>query len=149
MVTPRLEVLCICLLLSIPLLNAQDISKAAASAYTKGNYAAAIEYYEKLLIDDPDNGVYHHNLGVSYLLSNSHKVKAIAHLEAAEKIEGYETEVIYHLARSYHLNNEFDQAIETYLRYQRESGGRSEKVDRHIGNCYSAKKLITKPVSVS
>lgn len=139
----------VALLHCILIVNAQDLHKLANSAYSKGNYAAAIENYEKLLKQDTNNSKYHHNLGVSYLLTNSHKTKAIIHLEKAAKNEGYNTEVIYHLARAYHLNNEFDRAIETYLRYQRESGGTGEKVDRHIGNCYSAKKLIINPIPVT
>lgn len=141
--------ICIVQLISAQDTWSQDEAKLAASAFGKGNYPKAIKHYEKLLIEDPDNGKYNHNIGVSYLRSNSHKTKAIEYLEAAESAEGYDTKVIYHLARAYHLNNQFDKAIETYLRYQKESGKTDSKVDRHIGNCYSAKKLITNPIPVT
>jgi len=149
MISKYIHIIYAAIILASPSGLAQDVKKLAASAYAKGNYPAAIENYEILLIREPHNSEYNHNIGVSYLRSNSHKTKAIAYLEAAEKAVNYDKEVIYHLARAYHLNNEFDRAIETYLRYQKESGSTDLKVDRHIGNCYSAKKLITDPIEVT
>jgi len=145
----RVHMLWVVLLMSSQLALGQDHKKLAASAYAKGNYPEAIKNYKKLLFTDSRNSEYNHRIGVSYLLSNSDKSKAIQHLEEAERDENYDKEVIYHLARAYHMNYEFDRATETYFRYQQESGSTDPKVDRHIGNCYSAKELMTDPLEVS
>ncbi len=99
--------------------------------FMRGEYEEAAFLYNELLKSDPSNANLHFLLGASYLSTENLKKKAIPHLEKAvgSVSPGYrdgsyrETnaprETFFALARAYHINNRFDDALDFYQKYQR------------------------------
>ncbi|MBK7183655.1 MAG: PD40 domain-containing protein [Bacteroidetes bacterium] len=79
------------------------------------------------------------------LYASDDKEKPIPFLEFAAKNSEVEKEVLFYLARAYHLNYRFDDAIKVYNDYKRvASGAKAEKlmVERQIEMCKNGKKLL-------
>jgi outer membrane protein OmpA-like peptidoglycan-associated protein/tetratricopeptide (TPR) repeat protein len=128
------------------------------------NYQEALKYYQKLLYLDPDNCNVHYLTGSCYLNIPGQKSMAIKHFEAAtlhvtqkyrdgsyrEKDAPYET--IFFLARAYHINYEFDKAIDHYIEYRNNmyytDFAAVEYVNKQIEACELAREMISKPLNV-
>jgi outer membrane protein OmpA-like peptidoglycan-associated protein/tetratricopeptide (TPR) repeat protein len=128
------------------------------------NYQEALKYYQKLLYLDPDNCNVHYLTGTCYLNIPGQKSMAIKHFEAAslhvtqkyrdgsyrEKDAPYET--IFFLARAYHINYEFDKAIDHYIEYRNNmyytDFAAVEYVNKQIEACELAREMISKPLNV-
>ncbi|MBL4578383.1 MAG: tetratricopeptide repeat protein, partial [Flavobacteriales bacterium] len=125
----------------------QETEKEAKEFYNKGNYPKAIEIYTKLLEKDSMNYGRNYKTGVSYLRSNIDKTKAIRYFERAMLSYQRKPAVFYNLARAYHLNNQFDKAIEMYNMYNIEDAFGKKRVEtqRLIESCYYARELIKLP----
>ncbi|MBA3972075.1 MAG: PD40 domain-containing protein, partial [Bacteroidetes bacterium] len=83
--------------------------------------------------------------GVCMLYASDDKEKPIPFLEFASNKSDVEKEVFFYLARAYHLNYRFDDAIKQYQAYQKvASAAKAEKlmVDRQIEMCKNGKKLL-------
>jgi outer membrane protein OmpA-like peptidoglycan-associated protein/tetratricopeptide (TPR) repeat protein len=128
------------------------------------NYQEALKYYQKLLYLDPDNCNVHYLTGTCYLNIPGQKTMATKHFEAAslhitqkyrdgsyrEKDAPYES--IYFLARAYHINYEFDKAIDHYIEYRNnmmyDDFAAVEYVNKQIEACELAREMISKPLNV-
>ena len=66
------------------LISAQD-SKLAENYFLDGNYSAALNEYEILISEDPENIDYNYNLAVCYINTNADKSRAIPYFEFLTK----------------------------------------------------------------
>jgi len=125
----------------------QGTEKEAKEFYNKANYPKAIEIYTRLLEKDSMNYGRNYKTGVSYLRSNIDKTKAIRYFERAMLSYQRKPAVFYNLARAYHLNNQFDKAIEMYNMYNVEDafGKKRVETEKLIESCYYARELIKLP----
>jgi len=101
-------------------------------------YAQLASLYNK----DPN---YNYRLGVCMLYASEDKEKPIPFLEFAAKYPDTEKEVFFYLAKAYHLNYRFDDAIKQYQAYQKvASGPKADKlqVARQIEMCKNGKQLL-------
>jgi tetratricopeptide (TPR) repeat protein len=115
---------------------AQD-KKEFRKSFLEAEYFFMNEYYEEasflyqqLLNADPLNYNLHFLLGACYLSIDGQKIKAIPHLEKAVSSisAGYREgsyreknaprETLFALARAYHINHQFSEAIEYYGKYK-------------------------------
>ena len=127
-------------------------------------YHEALHHYNELLKVDPENANLHFMTGACYLSLYGEKEKAILHLERAisEMSTGYREgsykernaprEALFALARAYHINNDFDKAIENYEKYKNIMFKRHfadiEYVNHQIKSCELAKSMISRPLAV-
>jgi len=128
------------------------------------NYEEALKCYQKLLYLDPSNCNVEYLTGTCYLNIPGMKKMAIKPLEAStmhitqkyrdgsyrEKDAPFET--IFWLARAYHINYEFDKAIDHYVEYRNNMYFKDfaavEYVNKQIEACELAREMINQPLKV-
>jgi len=120
--------------------------------FSKGQYLQAIDEYTKAYNLNPNNALLNFKMGVAYLKYNAEK--ALEHLKKAEQLNPRcDAEFYFYLARAYHLNHQFDEALEKYKSYKsslnpRDYAEKSPIINKYIQECENGKELIKKPVKV-
>lgn len=127
-------------------------------------YKKSLDIWLALDEMDPDNANVNYKIGLCYLELNTEKLKALpyfgkASLDVDKNWMPWESSersapstVWYYLAKCYHLNSEFDKAIETYGVFQEEVKKKHFLYDdsfRQIEMCKTAKNLIENPVDIN
>lgn len=113
-------------------------------------FKEAIPYYEKANAFNPDNAVLNYKLGECYLFS-VFKSKAKDHLLKAINLQpSIDPRINYYLGQAYHLNNEFDRAIDFYTKYRAsvQEPWEREDIQLRIQQCNNGKKIVKKPIRV-
>ena len=118
-------------------------------------YSTALEHYKAAQGFNPDNALLNYKVGMCYLKTMT-KVKSIPYLEKALKLDPQvKADARYLLGRGYHLNYEFDKAIEEYKTYRANPGVEAKqvtavmaKVNKNIEECLVGKKLLKDPARV-
>lgn len=132
--------------------------------YLLEEYEEAIKYYQELVDVDPENSNAHYLLGHSYIEAGKELELAIPHLRIAVKDvtedyrEGSYKErkapllAWFMLGRAYHINEQFDRAIEAYQSYREKIDymqfAEIEYVKRQIKSCELAKSMISNPQDI-
>jgi outer membrane protein OmpA-like peptidoglycan-associated protein len=127
-------------------------------------YEEALHMYSELLKTDPTNYNLKFLTGACYLSLYGMKRKAIPFLEEAVtsisagyregsyKERNAPRESLFALARVYHIDNQFDKAIEYYESYRnamiKQKFADIEYVNAQIKSCELAKYMIKKPIEV-
>lgn len=122
-----------------------ELKTQAAKLFDDDQFEEAYPLYSQLASLYPKDPTYNYRLGVCMLYASDDKEKPIPFLEYASKRPDVEKEVLFYLARAYHLNYRFDEAITTYNEYKKvASSAKAEKlmVDRQIEMCRNGKKLL-------
>lgn len=141
--------------------------KTESLTYSKGGYAAAIPLFLGLYKQDPTNSNLAFKLGVCYLsskkerpLSITYFKKAVVNVASNYKEGSYKERrspeiALKFLGDAYHLNYQFDNAIEAYKRFiavmaENKSTDKVllEKTTRKIEMCKTGKRLLLSPVKV-
>ena len=122
-----------------------DLKKEANTLFENDEFDKAFPLYSQLTSiyrKDPD---YNYRLGVCMIYSFEDKEKPIRFLEYASTKQEVDKEVLYYLAKAYHLNYRFDDAINKYKEYKKvASSAKATKlqVDRQIEMCKNGKLLL-------
>lgn len=143
--------------------NHKEISKHFALAedfFARKNYKKSLthvleinKYPKTLLNENPD---FNFIAGASFWFSDTLKLKAIPHFEDYLKVTKQEVEVVFWLAKLYHMNYKYDKAIVRYIEYgdfvktddQIKTPVRSKllrEIDRSIISCEYGKMLSILP----
>lgn len=123
-----------------------------------GVYRLAIDSYLKADKFNSENALLNYKIGRCYLDQNN-KTDAIKYLEKAYKldprisIDMEYNDVNYLLARAYHLDYQFDKAILKYKEHKNaltpeQLAKEVKMIDRMIGECETAKKMVANPERV-
>ncbi|MGZ4049151.1 MAG: tetratricopeptide repeat protein, partial [Bacteroidia bacterium] len=147
--------------------NYKNIYKQAEDFFVNENYTAALPLYMQLDSMEKGNANLNFKIGFCYLNAATYKTKSIPYFEEAIKniAKRYEEGEIketkaplstyYYLAKAYHLNYEFDKAIEMYQKYIDELGTTDPKlaseiddVKHDIETCNYGKELVKNPKKV-
>jgi len=119
-----------------------------------GYYHQAVNHFEKARQYNPDNAPLNYKLGVCHLETDnySHAIKFFN--KALSVDEQVATDIYYLLARAYHLDYQFDNAIRYYQRSLEpdiigELEHSREKINLYMRHCSNGKKLMEKPVRVN
>lgn len=123
----------------------EELKKQAAKLFYDNEFEEAYPLYTQLTSIYPKDPNYNYRLGVCMLYASDDKEKPIPFLEFASRRPEVEKEVFFYLARAYHLNYRFDDAIKEYQIYKGvASAAKAEKlmVDRQIEMCNNGKKLL-------
>lgn len=135
---------------------AQKAIKDGDKIMSEGNehfFVDAIPFYELAHDFNPDNAELNFRLGVCYLFSLK-KTRCLRYFEKAQQLDpGVDEYLSFYLARGYHLNARWDEAIEHYKLHRdflRSNGLHDEReaVIRYIEQCGNGKELVKNPVRV-
>lgn len=154
---------CLFLLFTIPIyLSAQNdaYKKEIANAnelLLAQNYNKALLIYDNLLKQYPNDPFIFFKAGECFLFSEERIPEAINLLEKAAKKypinnskENEGLEVRFYLGQAYHLNNQFEEALETYMVLKKQIPSKRQeaisKVEREITYCQHAIALKKNPV---
>lgn len=116
-------------------------------------YGEALEIYLKANDFNPHNALLNYKIGMCYL-HTMQKIKSIPYLEMALKLdENAAPNLKYLLARGYHLNYEFDKAVDMYTSYRHtltpfELTEQGAMLDKRIQECHNGNELMRFPVRV-
>ncbi len=146
--------------------SAQDFKTdfyAAHDLLEQEEYDQALEAFLKLNKEHPGNSNVESIIGYCYLQSKYEKAKAIDYLidcqdnlTAYYKVRNHKeksapVEAIWHLAKAYHANYQFDSALTKYQLYRSVLGeGNTEalkEINRDIRVSRNAKQLVENPVN--
>ncbi len=123
-------------------------------------YKDALPLYMQLNKSYPDNSNFKYRIGQCYLNTPGEKDMAVRYLEDAVKNinpnyregkfkeAGAPYDALYYLANAYRINNQLDNALETYYLFKRNMDAEvydSAVVDLQIQSCLNAKELIGRP----
>lgn len=146
-------------------LFAQAYYDADAFIYEE-NFEKAIDILSGLLEKQPDNANLHFRIGYSYLHTSTGKYKAQSHLEKAVQnvsenadLENFSEknaplEAFFYLGKAYHINYEFDKAIEAYNTMKHRLIDKTgnymfiKNINRHIEISNYAIELTSNPVEL-
>ncbi|MES2678452.1 MAG: hypothetical protein V4635_01145 [Bacteroidota bacterium] len=117
--------------------------------FNQRNYPMAIPVYKVELKKDPENIKIKYKLGICYLNTRINYSQSITYLEDYAKDPKADEEVYFFLGRAYHLNNKLTEAIAAYKKFEGLRPKRAAEVERYIGQCESAIKLMRKPTNIS
>jgi len=134
--------------------------KAGDKFYAQGPgvYDLAIQEYAKAYQFNPRNALLNYKLGRCHLIDND-KTEAIKYLQKALELDPRisldmdDNDVNFLLATAYHLDYNFDAAIEKYKAHKTSLSPvqllkDGQDIDKRIDECVTAKKLVAKPVRV-
>lgn len=119
----------------------------------QGMYTTALDYFLKAQAFNPNNAQLNYRIGRCYLASIQ-KTKAITYLEKAMALDPQiATDIKFLLAKAYHLNLEFDKAIQYYQEYKATCGPellatQGPEIEKKIEECNVGKELVQKPARV-
>ncbi|HSZ72489.1 MAG TPA: hypothetical protein VK750_07410, partial [Cytophagaceae bacterium] len=134
-----------------------QIESEAYRNYKELNFHEALPLYIRLDSLQPNDAKYIFPLGVCYLYFNN-VAKALPYLEACkDKKEINSASLDYYLGKAYHLNLEFEKAIESYTKYKTFFGEKHTPhhkklyadIDREIEYCKNGLSLYPFPVKVN
>ncbi len=123
-------------------------------------YKDALPLYTQLLNSYPENSNFKYRIGQCYLNTPGEKDRAIRYLEEAVKNinpdyregkfkeSGAPYDALYYLANAYRINNQLDNALETYNHFKKDMDTRvydTTVVNLQIQSCLNAKELMSVP----
>ena len=118
------------------------------------NYRQALNYYKAVNNFNPNNAELNFKLGDCYFHTKDYK-KATEHLEKAKELDPrVDFRLNYILAKCYHIDYKFDEAIELLIKFRQTLDPKTiseyeKRIDKEINECKTGKKLVANPVRVS
>jgi uncharacterized protein YqgV (UPF0045/DUF77 family) len=128
----------------------QDLLGTAEYFFDDNQFLRALPYYQKLSETDSTNAYLHYKMGICYLHKSDEKERSITELERAARINPSLADITCYLGEAYHLNNQFDKAIDIFNKYIGENPSPSQKkiASHYIEFCQNGKVLVQKPMDV-
>ena len=134
---------------------AKDNLEQAEELYMlgRGGFRRALDFYLPVVQKVPNNALLNYKIGNCYLHSIQ-RVKCIDYYKKAYSLSPHiAPDILFVLATGYHLNAEFDKAIELYNKFKNQlspSGlqAKRKEIDKRIKECNNGKDLIKNPVRV-
>ncbi|MFH2140997.1 MAG: hypothetical protein ABIJ97_01145, partial [Bacteroidota bacterium] len=134
---------------------AKDYLKTAEEfyAYGVGGYSRAIDNYLEIQKLNPNIAALNYKIGNCYL-NTFQKAKSITYFQKAFELNrNIADDILYKIARGYHLNLEFEKAIEYYTKYRSLLSPKllseyKSIIEKRISECNNGIELIKNPVRV-
>lgn len=127
--------------------NEADLKKQAEKDFENEDYNLAYKLYAQLVSLYPKDPEYNYRLGVCMLYTEPDKKKPYSYLKiATSNPKDAPKDAKFYLAKTYHVNYKFDEAIKLYLEYKQIGSSASIKklqVDREIEACKNGKRLLS------
>lgn len=126
--------------------NVEELKKEAAKLFDDDDFTKAYSLYSQLVSTYPKDPEYNYRLGVCMLYSEANKKKCFSYLKiAANHPKDAPKDAKFYLAKAYHINYQFDEAIKLYNQYKLIGSPAQQKklqVDREIKACQNGKRLL-------
>jgi len=134
---------------------AKDNLKQAEALYElgRGGLRRALDFYLPVVKKVPNNAALNYKIGYCYLHSIQ-RVKCIDYFKKAYSLNpNIAPDILWVLATGYHLNAEFDKAIELYTKYKNQLSpsnlqAKRKEIDKRVLECNNGKELIKTPIRV-
>lgn len=127
--------------------NEDDLKKQAEKYFEDEDYNLAYKLFAQLVSLYPKDPDYNYKLGVCMLYTEPDKKKPYSYLLLATKNPAdAPKDAKFYLAKTYHVNYRFDEAIKLYTEYKSIGSTASIKrlqVDREIQACKNGKRLLS------
>jgi len=127
--------------------NEDDLKKQAEKYFEDEDYNLAYKLFAQLVSLYPKDPDYNYKLGVCMLYTEPDKKKPYSYLQIATKNPAdAPKDALFYLAKTYHVNYRFDEAIKLYTEYKTIGSAASIKklqVDREIQACKNGKRLLS------
>lgn len=127
--------------------NEDDLKKQAEAYFENEDYNLAYKLYAQLVSLYPKDPDFNYKLGVCMLFTEPDKKKPYSYLQIATKNPAdAPKDALFYLAKTYHVNYKFDEAIKLYTEYKKIGSSSSIKklqVDREIQACKNGKCLLS------
>ena len=124
----------------------EDLKKQASKLFEDDEFTQAYKLYAQLVSNYPKDPEYNYRLGVCMLFSEPDKKKCYSYLEFATNYpKDAPKDAKFYLAKAYHINYKFDEAIKLYNQYKligSSSQIKKLQVDREINACQNGKRLL-------
>jgi len=123
-----------------------EIKENAEQLFLKEQYVDATPMYLRLLSLQPRDYDYNYKYGTCLLFNSNKKQDAIRYLTYSVTSESIDPNAHFFLARAYHLNYQFNDAIKEYQKYQTIAGVKGKYTSdavRNIEMCRNGKKLLS------
>ncbi len=124
-----------------------DLKKQAEKYFEDEDYNLAYKLFAQLVSLYPKDPDYNYKLGVCMLYTEPDKKKPYSYLQLATKNPAdAPKDAKFYLAKTYHINYRFDEAIKLYTEYKAIGSAASVKklqVDREIQACKNGKRLLS------
>lgn len=139
------------------ILDFEDKYDYAEYYISTAEYKKAIDLYEDMLQERPNDMDIHFRLGFCYLFTEE-RYKSIPHLEKV--VNDYKSsndnkknppiDAYYYLAKAYYLNYDFESATQTYteLKPFLKKNKDKESIDKEIELCKNAEEIYMNPVDI-
>ncbi len=132
--------------------EAKNNIKAGDEIFEQGEvfYRDALPYYLKAQAFNPNNAKLNLKIGIAYLHSFEKKKSYDYILKAFALDPQVDPKIRYYLGRVYHLNSEWDKAIQEYSAYLNNTKNKDEikDVNKKIQECNNGKILSQTPIRV-
>ena len=143
----------VCLISGNLVAQSKDIKGDAAYYFESKDYKAAYDLYDQLFTKSPTNLEYQFRLGYCSLNYPEKKLRSIELFQELKKVDNSQ-DIDYYLAKAYHINYRFDDAIAVYKKFVEEKGTKVKSEDKPlvddailgIANCNNGKELIAKKI---
>lgn len=130
-----------------------DLKEEADYFFENKDYKKAYDDYDKLLAQNRKSVDFQFRLGYCCLFYPEKKLRAIEIFEDLKRTQK-SADVNYYLAKAYHLNYRFDDAIASYNAYLSSVGPKIKEEDKPLVedaklglmNCENGKELVAKKV---
>ncbi len=127
--------------------NEDELKKQAETYFENEDYNLAYKLYAQLVSLYPRDPDFNYKLGVCMLFTEPDKKKPYSYLQIATKNPAdAPKDALFYLAKTYHVNYKFDEAIKLYTEYKKIGSSSSIKklqVDREIQACKNGKRLLS------
>jgi len=124
--------------------------KSGDYSMSQNNYSEALNFYLKANDFNPNNSELNYKIGYCYYYSLE-KYSCLKYFEKAYQLDKkVDSDIEYYLARGYHLNYFFDDAIKYYKKYLQEniSSDKTDEVNLLIKHCKNGAELIKDSIHV-
>jgi outer membrane protein OmpA-like peptidoglycan-associated protein len=138
--------------------SGEDMFYIAEGYIDNENFEGAINLYQRMLDEDPNNPQINFKLGFCYLNSVDQKEKSIEYIEKSVKTSSKKIKKsaeylgwCYYLARAYQATYRFDDALNQYLSLKNLTKNKQllDIIDKEINNCNEGKTLTDVPVALT
>jgi hypothetical protein len=127
--------------------NEDELKKQANILFEEEDYNQAYKSYSQLVSLYPKDPEYNYRLAVCMLFTEPDKKKPFTYFQIALKNPAEAPkDAKFYLAKTYHVNYKFDEAIKLYTEYKQTASAASVKklqVDREIAACKNGKRLLS------
>ena len=98
--------------------NEDDVKKQADKYFVDEDYNLAYKLYAELVSYYPKDPVFNFRLGVCMIYTEPDKKKPFFYLKMAASNKDAPKDVKFYLAKTYHINYQFDEALKLYTEYK-------------------------------